>query len=491
MKELPAMEADADSRIAGSIYEPGSFRDRSGRVFYDRGAVYRGLNAEALANWRLLNATHFFARAVADGSLVKTEEIDADALCRDGSADKSRWAAVLRHELIPFVSYSYEWTFGMLRDAALLQLDLLDAALDENMILKDGSAFNLQFRGASPVFIDIPSFVELRPGAAWAGYRQFCQTMLFPLMVQAYKNVAFQPWLRGNIEGIDPGECRNVMGWRALFRRGVFGHVYLQALLQGAVQSTSQSVASDLANAGFHKDLIKANVRRLQRVLRKLRWRQTESVWSRYAEQNSYTDAARAEKEEFVRHVTRSKPWKLCWDLGCNTGNYARIASENADYVVAMDRDHLAVETLYRSLSKEGNRRILPLVMNAVDSSPGQGWRGAERKTLGSRGTPNLVLCLALVHHIVLGGNVLLSDFIDWLAELGADLVIEFVTRDDPIVQSLLRQKADAFEDYDLPPFEKWLGHRFDIVRRKVLNSQTRILYHARVRRPCNAGGTQ
>ena len=479
---MSTLEANAQAQGFDIVYEPGSYRDRSSRVFYRQGEVYRGLNAEALDNWRQLCQSNFFARAIAKGTLVGSQEVEAEEPWPVAAAGENGWAAVLRHEPIPFVSYPYEWTFGMLREAALLQLELMAEALDEGMILKDGSVFNLQFRGAQPVFIDVPSLVALRPGAAWEGYRQFCQTMLFPLMLQAYKNVPFQPWLRGNIEGIEPLECRNLLGWRALLRPGVLGHVYLQTLLQSALRTSSANEATELANAGFHTDLIKANVRRLRRVVDKLRWRQNESNWSNYADQNSYTDAAQNEKKEFVRAVAHSGPWKLCWDLGCNTGTYSRIAAEGADYVVAMERDHLAAETLYRSLAAEGNQRILPLLMNAVDSSPGQGWRGTERKPLIDRGRPDLVLCLALVHHIVLGSNVLLSDFLDWLAELGADLVIEFVTRDDPMVKALLCRKADLFEDYDLTLFEKWLGQRFDVVRRQVLSSQTRILYHARVR---------
>jgi len=80
---------------------------------------------------------------------------------------------VLRHERIPFVSYPYEWTFSMLRDAALLQLDLNLAALEEGMILKDSTPYNVQFRGSKPVFVDIGSFERLREGAPWVGYRQF------------------------------------------------------------------------------------------------------------------------------------------------------------------------------------------------------------------------------------------------------------------------------------------------------------------------------
>ncbi len=122
--------------------EPGSYRDRNGRVYYTSDAVYRGLSARALADWDLLSTRRFFRRMMDAGKLVATERLDPED---HGELDlPAGWAGFLRHQRIPFVSYPYEWSFGMLKDAALLQLELLNAAIDEDMILKDGSAFNVQ-----------------------------------------------------------------------------------------------------------------------------------------------------------------------------------------------------------------------------------------------------------------------------------------------------------------------------------------------------------
>ena len=139
---------------------------------------------------------------------------------------------MLKHQTVPFVSYPYEWSFGMLKDAGLLHLELLRAALDEDMILKDASAYNIQWMGSNPVFIDIPSFERWEPGEPWIGYRQFCQLHLYPLLLQAYKDVSFQPWLRGQIDGIDPEQFNRLMSLRDLVRPGVFSHVFLQSKMQ-------------------------------------------------------------------------------------------------------------------------------------------------------------------------------------------------------------------------------------------------------------------
>jgi 2-polyprenyl-3-methyl-5-hydroxy-6-metoxy-1,4-benzoquinol methylase len=414
---------------------------------------------------------------MAEGKLVHTERIDPTGELT--SALPGDWAAVLKHQIIPFVSYPYEWSFGMLKDAALLMLELLLVALDEDMILKDSSAFNVQWKGAKPIFIDLPSFERLTLGEPWVGYRQFCQMFLYPLFLLAYKNVSFQPWLRGSIDGIEPEHCNNLMSVRDLLRPGVFMHVYLQTKAQAKYAQTQKDTKGDLRAAGFNKALIKANVSRLDKIIRGLTWKRAGSQWSDYANDNSYTGTDREIKMGFVREMVLSRPWNLVWDLGCNIGVFSRIAAENARYVVAMDADQLSIERFYQALKAEGNTSILPLVSNLADASPNLGWRGLERKSLTERGKPDLTLCLALIHHVVISANIPLKEFIDWLASLGTSLVIEFVTKEDPMVKTLLRNKQDNYADYEIKYFEQCLDRVFEVAQRKMLASGTRILYFA------------
>jgi hypothetical protein len=366
-----------------------------------------------------------------------------DAEC----ASAGGWSAVLEHESIPFVSYPYEWPFGMLRDAALLHLDLLDAALNEDVILKDATPFNVQFNGATPVFIDIGSFMRLPPGAAWVGYRQFCELFLYPLMLQAYRGVDFQAWLRGRIEGIRPAQFARLLSFRDWFRRGVLTHVLLHAGLERRFGDAEQRVPEALQSSGFRKELIQRNVRQLRRVVQGLRWMPRESNWSDYNRRAPHVAVDAGAKEAFVRDVVQSRDWDLVWDLGCNTGRYSRLAAERARCVVAMDGDHLTIERLYRDLQAEGASRIVPLVVN-----------------------------------LVIRENILLPELIEWLADLEGQVVIEFVSKSDPQVQSLLRHKTDQYEDYSEDAFEAELSARFDICRRMPLPSGTRTLYHAVLR---------
>jgi 2-polyprenyl-3-methyl-5-hydroxy-6-metoxy-1,4-benzoquinol methylase len=302
---------------------------------------------------------------------------------------------------------------------------------------------------------------------------------LYPLFLLAYKNVSFQPWLRGSIDGIEPEHCNNLMSVRDLLRPGVFMHVYLQTKAQAKYAQTQKDTKGDLRAAGFNKALIKANVSRLDKIIRGLTWKRAGSQWSDYANDNSYTGTDREIKMGFVREMVLSRPWNLVWDLGCNIGVFSRIAAENARYVVAMDADQLSIERFYQALKAEGNTSILPLVSNLADASPNLGWRGLERKSLTERGKPDLTLCLALIHHVVISANIPLKEFIDWLASLGTSLVIEFVTKEDPMVKTLLRNKQDNYADYEIKYFEQCLDRVFEVAQRKMLASGTRILYFA------------
>ena len=455
--------------------EPGSFRDPESRVFYAGDEVYRALSPDGLADFEALAATGLLD----DERVVRTERAaDGSGALADLLVHEP--AGVLRHERIPFVSYPYEWPFSMLKDAALLQVDLLLAALGHDMVLKDSTPYNVQFKGARPVFVDVGSFERLREGEPWVGYRQFCMLYLYPLLLQALKDVPYQPWLRGSIDGITPGQMRGLLSFRDRFRKGVFTNVFLHARLERRYADRPDQVKQEVKRV-FKKELFVANVQKMRKLVQRLQWNPPGGVWTEYGERNTYTDDDARRKDEFVREVARSREWNLVWDIGCNNGRYSRIAAEGARTVVALDADQGPVELLYRDLRDEGGERILPLTMNLADPSPGLGWRGLERRSLQDRGNPDLVLALALVHHVCISANVPVKEVVDWFASLGSALVVEFPTREDPMVKKLMAPKREGLHpDYELAFFERQLGEAFEVERSERLQSGTRVLYFAR-----------
>ncbi|MGQ0803315.1 MAG: methyltransferase [Actinomycetota bacterium] len=470
----------ASESTAGFRDEPASFRDPASSVFYSNGRVLRGLSERGAADWARLADTEFFTRLVAEHKAVTTTVVEPGSL--PDNEPWSRYDVVLEHERIPFVSYPYEWTFEMLRDAAALHLEILLAALDDGMTMKDGYAFNVQWRGSTPTFIDIGSFEP--GGGPWVGYRQFCQTFLYPLLLEAHLGVPFQRFLLGHLDGLEPGDMRRLFSGRRRFKKGVFRNVYLHSVIQDRVTRSTQSVQQDLKKAGFSTELTKATAKKLLKLVRGLRSKRSASNWAEYRDTCSYSDAERAVKERFVTDAARTRRPGLVWDLGCNDGAFARLAAEHAGYVVAVDADDVVIDRLYRSLRDGGPTNVLPLVMNLVDPSPGRGWRNRERRPFTDRGAPDLVLGLALVHHLAIAANVPLAEVVAWLRSFDCAVVVEFVAPEDPMARRLLANKPPGLhDDYRPDAFERLLEDAFTVERREELPGGTRTLYLATPRR--------
>jgi hypothetical protein len=472
----------APSRLQTNlVLEPGSFRDWDSRVFVSPDGIVRALTEAGAADWEALAQSDLFRELTETGELVATEVAGDDVLAEVQRLDPSGgWTAALVHGRIPFVSYPYEWPFSMLKDAALLQLRLLSAALAEGLMLKDSTPYNVQWRGARPVFVDVGSFERAREGEPWAGYRQFCMLFLYPLMLEAYRGTPFQPWLRGSIDGISPTDFRSLFTRRDMFRRGALRHVFLHANLEARYASRGGEVRSELSEAGFDRRLVEANVAGMTKLVRQLDPRRSSTAWADYRSTCTYDDSDTARKDDFVTRVVHARRRELVWDLGGNDGRYSRIASSAADYVVAVDSDRQVVDALYSALRAEGDRKILPLVVDLSDPSPARGWANAERATLVDRGAPDLVLALALVHHLSISGNVPLREVVGWLRSHDCEVVVEFPHRDDPMVQRLLSAKRDdSHPDYSRETFHALVGASFRIAETLELPSGTRTLYHA------------
>ncbi len=439
-------------------------------------AVWRGLSEDGLADFEAYAATDAYRSAQADGRLVATEAVPV----QDAPIDTG-WAGALRHERVRVLSYPYEWAFSMLRDAAILQLALSREALAEGVLTKDATSYNVQFEGSRPVFIDVGSFERLAPGEPWAGYRQFCELFLNPLLLQAVAGVPFQPWLRGSLNGISPTLAAAALGSRKRFRRDVLTHVRLHARAEThyADADADRDVRSELKRAGFGPKIIDAQMANLQRAVERLEWRASASTWSSYSDRGHYTDTDLEAKADFVARATAALDAPMVLDLGANDGRFSRVAVEaGASLAVAVDGDHLVVDHLYRQLRAEGERRILPLVLDLADPSPGLGWRSRERPSFVDRVRPDLVLCLAVIHHLALSNTVPFEEIVRFLHDFDAPLVVEMPHRDDPMAARLLsRKRAGLFDHYDRPLWEAALARQFTVVEQVTLPSGTRTLY--------------
>jgi hypothetical protein len=444
--------------------DPGSFRDPASRIVHDGDRVLRLLDSRGLEGWRRLAETEFFSKAVGDGRLVEAKEV---------AHPPAGAAAALEHPRIPLITYPYEWTFSMLRDAALLQLDLLAEALAEGITIKDATPFNIQFVRGRPVFIDIGSFEAYQPGEPWLGYRQFTRQFLFPLMMRAWLGIPFQPWLRGNPEGPTAAEMRQLLPLGRRLRPSALAHVVLQARLEHRL--SGEAVRNDLRQAGFSAELILANVRKLRKLVESMEWEPTTAVWTDY-DSCSHVGQDRDSKSSFLADsLTRIRP-DLLLDLGANDGHFSLLAAEHGAHAVAVDGDEPVLDRLYRSL---GGEEVTPVLADLTNPSPSQGWAGKERPGLFDRVRPDLVVAYGLIHHLIYTASVPPPEVIEWLASFGCPVVVEFVAPEDPMIARLTANKEEA----ELHPgrteeeFRSLVAGRFNVASEEALPSGHRRVF--------------
>lgn len=446
-------------------------------MFSVDGQIFRGLRSDGVSDYEAFETSDLFRTSMASGQLVATRRADPP----EAFGSDHEWEVFLAHDRVPFVSYPYEWTFSMRRAAALLQLDLTARALDEGLITKDATPYNVVFVGAAPQFIDIGSFERLRRGEPWYGYLQFCRMQLYPLMLQAHLGLDPRAWLRGSLDGISPTDA-----WRLLSghkrKKGVLNHVGLQARAERSADAKVHDTEGELERAGFGPALIAKQVAHLRRTVEGLDWSPPDSTWSDYSDRSHYAAAELAEKEHFVATAV-GQGRRLVLDLGANDGYFSRVARRGAELVLAVDADASVIERLHLALVEDGTTGIVPLVVDLVDPSPALGWRSAERASFAGRCDADVVLALAVVHHLALSRSVPIDQIVAQLAELGRELVVEVPHRNDPMVQLLLSRKRDGLYDhYSTEAFEAELARHGSIVDRTVLAGGTRTLFHVRPR---------
>ncbi|HEX9643680.1 MAG TPA: class I SAM-dependent methyltransferase [Acidimicrobiia bacterium] len=444
--------------------DPGSFRDPSSRVVVDGPRVLRLLDERGLEGWRALVASPFYEAAVADGRLISATELDAPP---DGAA------GALEHPRLPLITYPYEWTFSMLKDAALLQLGLLEDALAAGLTIKDATPYNIQFVDGRPVFIDIGSFEVYRAGEPWIGYRQFTRQFLFPLLLRAWRGVPFQPWLRGQPEGITAAEMRAMLPGRRRLQPAGLLHVVLQARMERKM--AGRSVRQDLQRAGFRVELILANIRKLRRLVSSLEWDATGEGWTDY-QACCHVERDRATKGEFlVAALQRAHPGRVV-DLGANDGHFSRIAAEHGAHAIAVDGDEAVLEALYRGGAGE---HVSLVLSDLANPSPHQGWAGVERPGLFERARPDLVIAYGLIHHLIYTSSIPPAAVTEWLRGFGCPVVVEFVAPEDEMVVALIGNKLveELHTGRDEAAFRQVVAERFTVRSELSLGTGTRVLF--------------
>lgn len=454
--------------------DPASYRDPSGHVYIEGERVFRTVMPGGRADYEFIRDSGTLDEFIARGMLVGATEVERDVL-----TDVGPESLVLEHPRIPVISYPYEWPFHALKAAALLHLDIQLGILNNGIVLSDASAFNIQFLGGKPIFIDYLSFRRYRDDEPWLGHRQFCEQFLNPLILQAKLGVPFHMAYRGQLDGIESTHLAPLLKLRHKLSPTMFSHVVLLARSQNRANIHMLKEAQSAHVRGLKLNRYRAILLQLHQFVSHLEpVKETHTTWERYANDNTYETVEVIAKRTVVERFAADTRPNLLIDLGCNTGDYSQAAlSCGAKYVVGLDSDHGALERAYIRSYTDG-LNFLPLYQDLGNPTPGLGWNARERQSLNDRvARADGVLALAFVHHLAIARNIPLVAVIDAIVAMAPRGVIEFVPKDDPTVQTMLALRDDVFASYNRETFVAALERRATVITKEKVSSSGRELF--------------
>jgi len=188
---------------------PSSFRDPSGFIFSFNGELYRQVNHSFREHFDFFISSGLYKTVVEKKLLIPHEEITGDF----GTAPERY--KILKPEKIHCISYPYEWCFDMLKDAALLTLQLAKESLHYGMFLKDATPYNIQWHKDRLIFIDSLSFEKYDEGKPWIAYRQFCEYFLGPLLLMHYRQTSLHELQLAYPAGIPLQITTKLLPWKS------------------------------------------------------------------------------------------------------------------------------------------------------------------------------------------------------------------------------------------------------------------------------------
>ncbi len=448
----------------------GSFRDPSGFMFTVDGQMYRQVNKEYREHYDMLMRSGLYEQLTKSKTLVSHKEVDLTLAAYPEIAYK-----VIQPEVVDFISYPYEWCFNQLKDAAILTLSIARRALEFGMSLKDASAYNIQFHQGRPIFIDTLSFEKYQEGLPWVAYKQFCQHFLAPLALMAHTDIRMVQLLKVYIDGIPLDLASGLLPASTRFNFGLATHIHLHAKSQQ--RYADKEISQEEIKGQFSKLGLNGLFDNLLSTVRKLRVKSIETEWKDYYQDNNYTKDSFEGKRRLVKSFIERVNPKQVWDLGGNTGEFSRAASEMDIPTICFDIDPGAVQQNYDLVKKSKEKFMLPLVMDLTNPSPSLGWHNAERQSMQARGPVDLVMALALIHHLAISNNVPLPDIARYFSDLGEYLILEFVPKCDSQVQRLLASRVDIFPHYSLEGFRNAFSDLYEIISEENVPGSERTLF--------------
>jgi len=450
---------------ANFIHHPSSYRDPSGYIFEKDGIIYRQVNKVFKDQFDFFIASGCYDKLVSQGLLIPHEVMNEN-LTGDEYCYKT-----IKPEKIPFISYPYEWSFDMLKDAALLTLNLMKEAIALGMILKDATPYNVQWYNGKLIFIDSLSFEKYDETKPWIAYRQFCESFLAPLLLAHYSQQPVQEMLLAYSDGIPLELTASLLPKRSKFSVHTYLHIHLHAKYSQKAPDQTKRKSS------FSKQKMLNLVSSLEVLIKKLKLHPAKSTWSAYYDEAAQRkDYLQNKKKVIQQWLEKINPASVA-DFGANKGEFSKLAAAKNIYTIATDFDPTCINTLYQEIKSGTIKNILPLILDLSKPSPAIGVNNKERESFINRTHVDMAFALALIHHLAIGKNIPFDKIAALFQKMCIYLLIEFVPKEDEKVQFMLQQKEDIYKDYTEENFTTSFLKYFSIEDKQPVAGSGRTLY--------------
>ncbi len=445
---------------------PSSYRDPSGFIFEKDGIIYRQVNNVFKEDFDFFISSGCYTTLTSKELLIPHETITENLT---GSPEHY---CTLKPEKIEFISYPYEWSFNMLKDAALLTLRLVKEAVAHKMILKDATPFNVQWYKGKLVFIDTLSFEKYNEAAPWIAYRQFCESFLAPLLLMHYNKTTLHQLQLAYPEGIPLDIVSRLLPLKSRFSLYTYLHIHLHAKISRQKKNNSSNKSI------FSKQKLLNLISSLESLITKLDIPYKQSTWSEYYSEAANRNNYLSEKKKIISQWIDELPGiKNAADLGANDGEFSQLVANKKIPTIAADFDAWCINNLYKKVKASGNKNIQPFIIDLSNPSPSIGVNSQERISFINRCNADLILALALIHHLTIGKNIPFEKVAAFFSYVADNLIIEFVPREDEKVVLMLKDKKDIYNHYNEEEFIKAFEKHFLITNRKLIGNSRRLLF--------------
>jgi 2-polyprenyl-3-methyl-5-hydroxy-6-metoxy-1,4-benzoquinol methylase len=438
-----------------------TFRDPAGQLQLTHTHALRRIHPAAADETLAFLSSPLRASLEKSGLMISSEIVQPEVLPSSDPGLHSE--LLLRHPLIYPISYPWEWTTGQWRAAAELTLQIADQAIDAGFTLKDATPLNILFVGARPILVDVLSLERRDPhSSVWLAYGQFVRTFLLPLVAKKFLSWPLEATLFAR-DGYEPGAIyKALQPWQRL-SPDLFDVVTLATIFERSSKQQSKpdkKPSASKTDPELAKHILHRRVARLRNQIRSAAHNEKSSQWSGYQQSAShYSPADIEDKKQFIKSAFEQCRPERVLDIGANTGTYSLIAAEAGAQVVALDSDAAAIEALWHAAARQ-SQPITALVANIARPTPAAGWRNREQLSILDRltGKFDLVMMLAVIHHLILREQLPLALIGDFCASLTSRwLVLEWVPPSDPMYQEWLRGRENLYGHFS----EEDLKHAF------------------------------